>query len=320
MRRGDVMKKLGVMIIGAGRMGTLHAGKLARVDGVEVVCIADTHRERATHLARHHKGRAVTDWREGLEGVDAAVVAAPPDQHAAMLRGCLDAGVHVLVEKPVATDLDDARAMLALAAKSKRVLQVAHVERFNAAFLAIAARIDKPLFIDAERLAGFQPRGAEVDVVLDLMIHDIDLALALARSPVTEVRACGFSVLTRGIDIANAHIEFESGCVADLSASRVSQAPVRKLRAFQHNLYASADLQIKQLRYVRRGAQAIEQSEETYEGDDPLARQDAAFVAAVRGEAPVVVTGEDGVKSVDVALTVARLVRERLQYIASRSA
>ena len=314
------MKKLSVIVIGAGRMGTLHAGKLARLDGVDVACIADTDLERATHLARHHGSRPVADWREGIAGMDAAVVAAPPEQHAAMLRGCLGAGLHVLVEKPVATTVDDARAMVDLAARAQRVLQVAHVERFNAAFRAIASRIDRPLFIDAERLAGFQLRGADVDVVLDLMIHDIDLALALARSPVTEVRACGFSVLTPGIDIANAHLEFESGCVADLSASRVSQAPVRKLRAFQHNLYASADLQVKQLRYVSRGLQAIEQSEETYEGDDPLARQDAAFVAAVRGEAPVVVTGDDGVKSVDVALTVARLVRERLQYIASRSA
>jgi predicted dehydrogenase len=314
------MKKLRIIVIGAGRMGTLHASKLARLEGVDVACIADTDLERATHLARHHGSRPVADWREGIVGMDAGVVAAPPEQHAAMLHGCLEAGLHVLVEKPVATTVDDARAMVALAERLQRVLQVAHVERFNAAFCAIASRIDRPLFIDAERLAGFQPRGAEVDVVLDLMIHDIDLALALARSPVTEVRACGFSVLTRGIDIANAHLEFESGCVADLSASRVSQAPVRKLRAFQHNLYASADLQVKQLRYVSRGGQAIQQSEETYEGDDPLARQDAAFIAAVRSNAPVIVTGDDGVKSVDVALRVARLVRERLQYIATKGA
>ena len=312
------MKSIKIIVIGAGRMGTLHAGKLARIAGVEVACIADPSEERAALLAQQLGGRSVADWRLGIEGMDAAVIAAPPEHHAAMLQGCLERGLHVLVEKPIATRVAEAHAMIELAARTQRVLQVAHVERFNAAFRAIEARIDQPLFIDAERLAGFQRRGADVDVVLDLMIHDIDLALALARSPVTDVRACGFSVLTPGIDIANAHVEFASGCVADLSASRVSQAPVRKLRVFQHNLYASADLQLKQLRYVSRSGPSIAQSDETFEDDDPLARQDSAFVDAVRGVAPVVVTGDDGLKSVEAALTVARLVRERLQYIESR--
>lgn len=314
------MEPLKVVIIGAGRMGTLHAEKLARLPGVSVAHVADTNAERATMLAAGHGARPVADWRAVLDDSDAAIIASPPELHYESARRCLERGLHVLVEKPIATRVEDARAIVAIAAKADRVLQVAHVERFNAAFSAVASRIDRPLFIDAERLAGFQPRGAEVDVVLDLMIHDIDLALALVRSPVTDVRACGFSVLTPGIDIANAHIEFASGCVADLSASRVSQAAVRKLRVFQHNLYASADLQARQVRYVSRSPQSIEQTEATFEGDDPLAQQDASFIDAVNGAAPVVVTGDDGLQAVDVALTVARLVRERLSHIEAVSA
>lgn len=306
------MKALKVVVIGAGHMGTLHAKKLSRLPGVEVVAVADVDHGRAEALATQCGCRAHVDLGAALSGADAAVVAVPTEQHAQVLRACLENGLHALVEKPIATSVDDATALIALAHHQRVVLQVAHVERFNASFHAIASRIDRPLFIDAERLAQFQHRGADVDVVLDLMIHDIDLALALVGGDVSDVRACGFSVLTPGIDIANVYIEFPSGCVANLSASRVSQTPVRKLRVFQHNLYASADLQAGRLRYVKRAGRAVEQSDESHEGGDPLALQDQAFVAAVRGERPVAVTGEDGRRALEVALTVGRLVRERL--------
>jgi predicted dehydrogenase len=306
------MKSLRVAVIGAGHMGSLHAKKLSQLPGIAVAAVADVDRKRAETLAALYGSRAYVDWQPALAGVDAAVVAVPSEKHVEVLRACLESGIHALVEKPMVTNVDDAAALTDLARARSLVLQVAHIERFNAAFRAIASRIDRPLFIDAERLAEFKPRGADVDVVLDLMIHDIDLALALAGAEVSDIRACGFSVLTPGIDIANAYIEFRSGCVADLSASRVSQAPVRKLRVFQHNLYASADLQAGRLRYVRRGERAIEQSDESHEGADPLALQDQAFVAAVRGEGPVAVTGDDGRRALEVALTVGRLVRERL--------
>jgi predicted dehydrogenase len=314
------MNPLKIVIIGAGHMGTLHAKKLSRLPGVEIVAVADMDRTRAEALAAQVGGRACVDWRQALADADAAVVAVPSEKHFEVLSACLENGLHALVEKPIATSVEDATALIALAQRRQVVLQVAHVERFNAAFHAIASRIDRPLFIDTERLAEFKLRGADVDVVLDLMIHDIDLALSLAGSEVSEVRACGFSVLTPGIDIANVYIEFTSGCVANLSASRVSQAPVRKLRVFQHNLYASADLQVGRVRYVKRADRAVEQSDEKHEGTDPLAVQDQAFIAAVRGERPVAVTGEEGRRALDIALTVGRLVRERLERFEATTA
>jgi len=193
------------------------------------------------------------------------------------------------------------------------VLQVGHVERFNRGFAAFAARLKKPQYIETERLAPFKARGSEVDVVLDLMIHDLDLALALARSEVKRVVASGFRVLTRDIDIANARLEFANGCVANLSASRVSQAAVRKLRVFQADMYASADLQAARLRYVREADGNIAQTDETYEGGDALADQAAAFAAAVQGSEAVQIDGREGRRALELALTVGRLVRERLQ-------
>ena len=307
------MTPLRTVVIGAGHMGSLHASKLSRLPDVEVVAVADVNRTRAETLAQRIGCDAADDWEHALSGADAAVVAVTTEKHVEVLRACLESNVHALVEKPIATSVEDATALIALAQRQHVVLQVAHIERFNAAFRAIASRIDRPMFIDAERLSGFQNRGVDVDVVLDLMIHDIDLTLALVNDEVSEVRACGFSVLTPGIDIANVYLEFRNGCVANLSASRVSQTPVRKLRVFQDNLYASADLHLGRIRYVTRAGSAVEQSDESFEGADPLAAQDQAFVAAVRGERPVAVTGDDGRRALDLALTVGRLVHERLR-------
>jgi predicted dehydrogenase len=194
------------------------------------------------------------------------------------------------------------------------VLQVGHVERYNAAFRALQARMQRPLLIDAERLSGFKQRGADVDVILDLMIHDLDLALALAAAPVSELSACGFRVLTRDIDIATARIEFATGCVANLTASRVSRSPVRKLRVFQPDVYVSADLQGGTLRYARQNDGVIEELEESYAGD-ALSAQADAFLQAIRGT-PGGVDGEGGRKALGLALEVGRLVRERLRRYA----
>lgn len=297
-------------------MGTLHAQKFAQMPGVQVVAVADVDGRRAAALASQLGCDALADWRRGLERADVAVVAVPAPAHVEVLRACIASRLHVLVEKPLATDAQAAADLIALAAREHVVLQVAHVERFNTAFLAIGPRFDQPMFIDTERLAEFGPRGSDVDVVLDLMIHDIDLALALARSDVTEIRACGFGVLTDGIDIANVYLEFRSGCVANLSASRVSQSTVRKLRVFQQDLYASVDLQAGHVRYVKRGARSVEQSDESFPKGDPLALQDQAFVAAVRGQRPVPVTGDDGRRAIEIALAVGQRVRERLQRFA----
>jgi predicted dehydrogenase len=300
---------LKIAIIGAGHMGRYHAQKFARLPGVEVAAAVDADLSRAQALS----ASAFTDYRAIFGKADAAVIAVPTDRHHAIARACLERGVHLLIEKPIATTLAQADDLIALAAERRLVLQCGHVERYNRTFHALHTRMDRPVFVEAERLAGFKQRGAEVDVVLDLMIHDLDLACALARAEPTDVSACGFRVLTRDIDIANARIEFANGCVANLSASRVSQTPVRKLRVFQPGLYVSADLQGARLRYVREAGGAIAETEETHEGGDALAAQAAAFVAAVQAKQPVQIDGREGRRALALALTVGRLVRERLQ-------
>jgi predicted dehydrogenase len=305
---------LKVAVIGAGHMGRLHADKFARCEGATLVAVVDADAARADAVAKPHGVKAFSDFKAIFGLAEAAVIAAPTERHHEIAAACLEAGLHVLVEKPIARTLEQADELVALAARKNRVLDVGHVERYNRTMLALFERIERPLFIDAERLSAFKVRGSDVDVILDVMIHDLDLAAGLARSPVESISACGFSVITGDIDIANVRIEFESGCVANLSASRVSQTPVRKLRVFQKDLYVSADMQGGKLRFVRRSGGAVQESEEKFEGD-ALALQAAAFVAAtqVKGERP---QGREGRQALELALEVGRLVRERLQRVA----
>jgi predicted dehydrogenase len=259
----------------------------------------------------------ISDFRKVLDQVEAAVIAVPTNLHHEVARAFLERGVHVLVEKPLAATLAEADDLVDLAAKKKAVLQVGHVQRYSNAFKALAKRVDRALYIDAERLAGFKQRGAEVDVILDLMIHDLDLALSLSRAEVSGVSACGFRVLTGDIDIATARIEFANGCVADLSASRVSQTVVRKFRVFEPGLYASADLQAGKLRYVRQEGGVIQETEEMHSGGDALAAQAESFVLAITKNQPVAVDGAEGRRVLKLALEIGRLVRERLARFAS---
>jgi len=287
-------------------MGRFHAEKFARLPGVEVA-VVDPDPARAR----------ISDYRTILDRVEAAVIAVPTDRHHEVAKAFLEKGVHVLVEKPLAATLQEADDLVALASKKKAVLQVGHVQRYSNAFKALAKRVDRALYIDAERLAGFKQRGAEVDVILDLMIHDLDLACSLARAEVSDVSACGFRVLTKDIDIATARIEFANGCVADLSASRVSQAVVRKFRVFEPGLYASADLQAGKLRYVRQEGGEIKETEETHAGGDALAAQAESFVLAITENRPVAVDGAEGRRVLKLALEIGRLVRERLARFAT---
>jgi predicted dehydrogenase len=307
------MKNIRIAVIGAGYMGRFHAEKFAASEGAQLVAVVDTDRARAEQLAGALGSAAGSDYRDLLPRIDAACVAVPTDKHYEVVRACLEARVHVLVEKPLSRTLAEANALLELARAKGVVLQVGHLQRFNPAFQALAADSGRPLFIDIERLAPFKARGTDVDVILDLMIHDLDLVLALARAPVEQVSASGFRVLTDAIDIANARIEFADGCIASLSASRVSQAPVRKLRVFRHEGYVSADLQEQKLRTVRRGGDGIVESEQSFKRADELREQAEAFLRAVRERSTPMVSGEQGRRVLALALQVANLVNERLQ-------
>jgi predicted dehydrogenase len=308
-------KTLRAAVVGVGYLGQFHAEKLAAAPGVALVAVVDADPARAKAIAAKHGCKALTNAAALAGAVDLVSIVVPTERHHAAALPFLEAGVHVLVEKPIATTLAEADALIAAAKKSRALLAVGHLQRFNPAFRALAAAFAKPLFIDCERLSGFKQRGIDVDVVLDLMIHDLDLVLSLARSEVAQVSACGFQVLTDSIDIANVRIEFADGCVANLSASRVSQAPVRKLRVFQHDRYASADLQAGKLRIVRRDEKkgGIAEDESAYEDRDELRAEIANFIDAARGGRPPRVAGEDGRKALALALEVGRLVRARLE-------
>jgi len=309
-------QRLRCAVVGVGYMGKFHAEKFAASADAELVAVVDADAGRAKQIAAALGCGHETDYRALLAPhfprLDALCVAVPTAQHHAVVSDCLQAGVHVLVEKPLTRTLAEADSLLALARARGLVLQVGHLQRFNPAFRALEAQGGRPLFIDIERLAPFKARGADVDVVLDLMIHDLDLVLALAKAPIEQVSASGFRVLTDAIDIANARIEFTDGCIASVSASRVSQSPVRKLRVFRHDAYVSADLQEQRLRHVRKNGDAIVESEQRFERADELRAQAEAFLQAVRGNAEPLVTGTQGRQALALALQVGRLVEERL--------
>ncbi len=299
-------------VIGAGYLGNFHAQKYAALDGVELVGVADTNTTRGQEVAQRVKSTAYADYRDLLGRIDVASIVVPTEGHFEVARACLDAGVHILVEKPVTRTVEEAQELVQLAKSKGRVFQVGHLERFNPAILAVREQITRPLFIESERLAMFKPRGTDVNVVLDLMIHDIDLILSLVRSEISDVRSSGFAVLTDAVDIANARIEFENGCVANVSSSRVSQQSVRKLRIFQPDQYLSIDCEKFHVRSVRKlgeglgpdGMPRILPGEQQFQKADPLLAEITSFVQAVREGGEPAVSGEDGRRALEVALKI----------------
>jgi len=263
--------------------------------------------DRAREVAEETGTKAVADLSSILDTIDAASVVVPNIYHYEVARPLLKAGVHVMLEKPLTNTLDQADELIALAEEKGLVLQAGHLERFNPAVKFLMEKTRSPLFIEAHRLGGFKNRATDVDVVLDLMIHDIDIVLALVKSPVLEVRAAGYRVLTPNIDIANARIQFESGCVANLTASRVSMKDMRKIRVFQDGAYLSADCATRQNVLVEGdpsvGFTPATAPELVDHGPaDNLNEELLAFIKAIRGQQPVSVTGQEGRDALAVAI------------------
>jgi predicted dehydrogenase len=284
--------------------------------------VVDVDEARAKEVATGAGCRAVTDYRTILSAVDVVSVAVPTELHYDVARACLSAGKHVLLEKPMTRSVEEAAELVALARRNGLVLQIGHLERFNPAILAMRKDITRPLFVESDRLAVFKPRGIDVNVVLDLMIHDIDLILSVVRSEITSVRASGFPVLTRVVDIANARIEFADGCVADVNASRVSQQSLRKLRIFQPDAYISIDCEKFHVRTVRKegeitpgGMPRIVQAEQQFEKADPLMAEVLSFLEAVRDGTEPPVTGQDGMRALEVALDICRQMNLALSAV-----
>jgi predicted dehydrogenase len=279
-----------------------------------LVGVADPSAKARSSVAAELGVAAYADYRELLGHVDAVSIVTPTPMHFEVARNFLDAGASVLVEKPMTVTVAEAEGLIELARRANRVLQVGHLERFNAAVQAVQPSLTVPRFIESARLAPFKHRGTDVDVVLDLMIHDIDLILSIVRSPVVAVDAIGSSVFSREVDIANARLRFANGCVANATASRVSMKTERKLRLFQDDAYISVDLHQKVLTVIRKGgvgADGVPQvaiEENTYEQGDALKDEIAAFLeSAATGSAPAV-SGEDGLLALRTAVSIAEQV------------
>ena len=297
-------------VVGVGHLGRHHARILAALEGATLVAVVDTVAERAADVAAATGCRAMTDYRELLGIVDAVSIAAPTELHHQIAMPFLGAGIAVLVEKPMARTLAEAEALLAAANASGATLAVGQTERYNPAVAAVMPLVTSPRFIEVHRLGVFPDRSLDIDVVFDLMIHDLDVIAAMVRSEVVSVEAVGVPVLTPKFDIANARLRFASGCIANLTASRISRDRVRKIRFFQPDSYISIDYAAQEVegwRLVRRdgGRPTIEGGALPVEKDEPLRRELADFVAAVRDRRLPLVDGEAGRAALELATRIA---------------
>jgi predicted dehydrogenase len=297
---------LRVAAIGVGHLGRHHARILSTLPGATLVGVADVKPDRAAEIAAAHGSRPFTDYRELLGQVDAVSIAVPTDTHLEVASAFLDRGIPVLVEKPLARSVEDADRMIALAASRGIVLAVGHTERFNPAVAAAAPLLQDPRFIEVHRLGTFPERSLDIDVVFDLMIHDLDVVLSIVRSSVASVEAVGVPVLTGRVDIANARLRFGNGCIANITASRISRDRVRKIRFFQPDAYVSIDYAAQEVEVYRlvRGAgvrPGIEGGKLEVPREEPLVRELADFLGAVREGRPPLVTGHDGRRALELA-------------------
>ncbi len=309
------MKRIRTGVIGVGHLGQHHARLYAGLAGSTLVGVMDTNPERARSIAERYGARVFFDQEQLLKEVDAVSVAVPTTAHYAVAKACLEAGRHVLVEKPIAVTPGEARDLVELARKRGCLLQVGHIERFNPVMQAVRSRIGRPGFIECHRLSPFGERGTDVDVVLDLMIHDLDLVLSFQLGPVEEIRAAGVPVLSPNIDIANARIVFAGGCVANLTSSRVSLNRMRRLRVFQRDSYVSIDFSTRQGMICRRRVKPGERPTldiEHVQGTDeePLKLQLEAFLQAVSTGGRPAVSGEDGAAALELAHRILEAIGE----------
>jgi predicted dehydrogenase len=303
-------------VIGVGYLGRFHAQKYAQLPGSKLVAVVDANADAAARVGKELGVEGLTDLNLILDRVDAISIAVPTPLHFEIGRAALERGVHVLMEKPIATTVEEARALVDLANKNRCVLQVGHLERFNPAIVAAAGRLKRPRFVESHRLAPFKQRGTDVSVVLDLMIHDIDLIQELVGEPIESIDAVGATVFSGETDIVNARIRFRGGCVANTTASRISLKQERKIRIFQDDAYLSIDMQQKILTVIRKKDAAPVESpaqvsieEESFDQGDALLAEIEAFLRAIREGTKPVVTGEDGLRALETAMQITQFVQ-----------
>jgi len=317
------MTRLRTGVIGVGRIGSQHARLLSDMPLSELVGVRDISEERGNEIAAEYGTRHFQSAAELCDAVDAVVIAVPTSSHYEVGMTAVDARCHMMIEKPLASTLEEAEQLVDAAETQNLVLGVGHIERFNGAIRASEPYLDNPRFIESLRLAPFQPRGTDVTVILDLMIHDIDLVLGLVRCPVSEVQAVGVPVLTEMTDIANAHLVFSNGAVADITASRVADVTIRRLRLFQNSGFISLDLAKREGSYQRarsngeveslaeddaRLADVLESVALHGDGQEALRLELEGFLRAINGDRSACVTGRDGRAALEVAERISRAV------------
>jgi predicted dehydrogenase len=309
------MKKLKCAVIGTGYLGKFHAEKYALLPDCELMAVVDIDQPAATAVAEKQGVLALTDYHALLGKVDAVSIVVPTTLHHAVARDFLQAGTHVLVEKPMTVTVEQADELIALAQENNVILQVGHLERFNPAILALDKSQNQPLFIESHRLSPFNPRANDVSVVLDLMIHDIDIILALVDSDIERIEASGTAVLTPGTDIANARLTFKNGCVANVTASRISMKTERKMRLFQPSAYISVDFQNKVLMRYRTGDKEmfpgipeIVTEESVFAASDALLEEIKHFVNCIHSGKNPLVSGEAGRRALATAIQITQLI------------
>lgn len=294
-------------VVGVGYLGSLHAEKYASLEGVRLVAVVDADARRAAEVGARHGVPGLTDYRDLLGNVDCVSLAVPTPAHFPLALALLESGVDVLVEKPITTTAAEGRTLVDLAARRGRILQVGHLERFNPAIRSLANVLTRPRFIECHRLAPFTERGTEVDVILDLMIHDLDVILSVVTSDIVRIEAVGVPVLSETVDIANARLRFEGNVIANITASRVALKRERKIRFFQADTYVAVDYGDRSVRICRRrpaahgGPPTIAVEQHHFGAADPLFDEIEAFVLAVRSRARPLVDGATAVRALEAA-------------------
>ncbi|MBW1696304.1 MAG: Gfo/Idh/MocA family oxidoreductase [Deltaproteobacteria bacterium] len=305
------MKKLKVGVIGVGYLGKFHAAKYAKMADVDLVAVVDINKARAVEIARQYGTTAYFRHQDIADKVDAVSIVVPTADHFGISKYFLEHDVDVLIEKPMATTIEEADELIGFADSRGLLIQVGHLERFNPAVVALQGIVKKPMFIESHRLSIYQPRGTDVSVVLDLMIHDIDIILNYVQSEVKSIHAAGIPVISRHVDIANARLEFKSGCVANVTASRISTRKERKIRMFQRDAYISVDFANHEITIISQNGShgagiipGMDIKRLCFTKADALEDELASFVKAVRNRQPPSVTGQMGRDALSIALDI----------------
>lgn len=307
-------------MIGVGYLGRFHAQKYKALSEIaELIAVCDVNPSHCHAVSSELNVPGYSDYTQLFKQVDAVSIAATTQAHYEIAHHCLSHGIHVLLEKPMTETVEQAKTLIDLAQKNNAIFQIGHLERFNAARIAIESHIHNPLFIESQRLAPFNPRGADVNVILDLMIHDIDIICSLIKSPIKTIDAQGAPILTKAIDIATAKLTFENGCIANISASRVSFKAERKARIFQKDSYISVDFQNKQFAIFKRGngelfpgIPDIIQDQASFEKGDALKDQIVSFLQCIIHQQKPIVSGEDGLHALEIAEKITQQIESHL--------